>query len=110
VETRPQQNGLLDESAVAGITPQVFLVCKEWEQSHQQNINSGNLAEATFNIKPQFPDITADNLAALIRRYAKIPEPIVNTCNHPEQPGNIKESYLGSIQISGMEVPVVEEL
>src|SRR5665811_699146 len=102
--------GLPDESASTIMTPQVFLACKEWEQSHQQSINSGNLAEATFKLKPQFPDITADDLAALIRRYAKIPEPIDNTCNHPEQCGIINERCLGSIQIHGKEVPVMEEL
>lgn len=99
-----------DESASIVMTPQVFLSCKGWEQSHQQIINSSNYAEATFNLKPQFPDITADDLAALIRRYAKIPEPAGNNGTPPEQCGNIKESYLGSIQISGIEVPVVEEL
>lgn len=95
-----------DKSARTVFTSQVFQACKEWEQKHQKSINSGNLAEAAFNLKPQFQDIAGDDLATLIRRYARIPEP---AGNHPEPIGIIKETYLGSIKINGKEVSVVEE-
>lgn len=111
VEIKPQPESLPDESARTVMTPQDFdLACKGWEQSHQQSINSGNLVEATFDLKPQFPGITADDLAAFIRRYAKIPEKTGNNGKHSEQCGIVKETYLGSIQIPGKEVSVVEEL
>ncbi len=111
VELKSQLESLPDESASTVITPQDFeKACKGWEQKHQQSINSSNLAKATFDLKPQFPDITADDLAALIRRYAKIPKPTGDNNNHPEHSGIIKERNLGSIQIPGKEVPVVEEL
>lgn len=88
--------------------------CMAWEKKHFQKINSSNLIDATFNLKPDFPDVTADDLASKIRRYARIPEPENNKKESLDQANDkndpVNEKMIGTVHISGKDIPVVEEL
>lgn len=55
------------------VTELVEQKARQWEQEHRESITSLNLTKVTFNLKPHFPAITADELALVLKRYAKIP-------------------------------------
>lgn len=106
----PQHAGLPDESARV-VMPTYTLqdieqACKEWERSHQQSINSNNLTKVTFDLKPQFHDIAADDLAHLIRKYARISKPTGNNGNHLEKCGIIKEYEMIKLRFLVDNIPV----
>ncbi len=73
-------------SAVLGKNIAVIKACEEWENQHQETINSTNITKVCFALKPMFPDINMDDLATHIRKYAKITPTNSNDNGDSEKP------------------------
>lgn len=77
---------------------EVDKAAKEWEQMQKKSITQVNIVQATFSLKPQFPNIRTDDLAKYLRRYARIPQPD-NTSNPLETQAEPKP--VTTVQVAG---------
>lgn len=108
----PQKQGRMtpcdgsdDGDDVSRTLAEVERSAREWEKVNRKNITQTNIVKATFSLKPQFPSISADDLIALLRKYAKIPQ---SNDDNPSKAG-AGEKPITTIQINGKEIPVVWE-
>ncbi|MBU3967475.1 MAG: hypothetical protein KKG76_08890 [Euryarchaeota archaeon] len=83
----------------------VHQAAQKWEQEHCTKITTYSLIGATFDLKPQFPDITTDDLANHLRRYAKIPASTDNNGND-DHPTDVKIKKCNPVQVSGQSTEV----